>query len=111
LLLIADKNSSDSKNEQYIATFVEPPEDPASHSGTTYWINASQTFEQSGYRISCAGWFPPPPPITPSILETPENTGSMDKATIRIENIATGKVDYLYIQFMPNGEIISEVIR
>lgn len=109
--LVAGQNSSATTYVRQIAKFVEPPEDPAVFSGRTYMIGTGQTFEQDGYRISFEGWVPPPSPVTPSTVGPSGSVTIIDKATLRIENLSNGKIDYLYIQFLSNGETTSELIQ
>lgn len=109
-LLVAQSNGVANTINQ-IARFVGPPVDPIVFSRRTYLISANQTFEQNGYRIFFEGWGPPPPPVTPSTVEPYGDVMVIDKATLRIENLSTGKKDYLYIQFLSNGETESELIQ
>jgi hypothetical protein len=111
IALQVGQGNSDANYIKQIAKFAEPPEDPAVFSGRTYMIGASQTFKQDGYRISFEGWGPPPSPVTPSTVEPSGSVAVIDKATLRIENLSTGKIDYLYIQFLSNGQTTSELIQ
>jgi hypothetical protein len=109
-LSVGQSNSNENHIKQ-IAKFANPLEDPSVFIGRTYMIGASQTFEQDGYRISFEGWGPPPSPVTPPTVKPSGSVAVIDKATLRIESLSTGKVDYLYIQFLSNGETTSELIH
>jgi hypothetical protein len=110
MFLFVGNSGSDSYFNQQIAKFAEPPEEPSVHNGRTYMLGSPQIFEQDNYRISFEGWFPPPITI-PSTLTSSAKDEISDHATIRIESLTTGKIDYLYIQFLENGEITSELIQ
>lgn len=109
--LVAEPNSASTNYSRQIARFVEPPEDPAVISGRTYMIGTGQTFEQDGYKISFVGWVPPPSRVTPSTVGSTGDVTIVDEATLRIESISTGKIEYLDIRFLSNGETTSELIR
>ncbi len=98
---------SDSEMYYYngtVAKFVEPPEDPTVFSARTYMIGTTQTFEQDAYRISFEGWIPPPLSAASPTLDISKGTTVTDKVTLRLENTLSGKISYLYIQFLSNGD-------
>ncbi len=84
--------------------------DPDVHSKRTYRFGANQTFEQDDYRIFFYGWAPPPSSITPNPSQIPYNIAITVNATLYIENKSTRKINYLAIQFLPDGQIISKLI-
>jgi hypothetical protein len=108
--LVIDLASSDTAHVRKIAEYVEPPEDPEFVNGRTFLIGAGQSFEQDGYRVTF-GWAPPPQWITPTPIELPEGVTIDDKATIQIEDLSTGAISYIFIQFLSNGKITSQLIQ
>jgi hypothetical protein len=110
-LLITQGASNETYFDKLIARFVEPPEDPTDYARKTCNIGTAQVIEQGGYRISFEGWSPPPIPITTPTFELPTDVTITDKATLRIENLSSHEIEYLYIQFLSNGETASQLIK
>jgi hypothetical protein len=95
--------------DRLIAKFVEPPEDPSKFGITRYLISAGEVFDQEGYQISFEGWVPPPSISPTSAL--PGNSSVTERATLRIEDLASKQYSYLYIQFLSNGEVVGEIMK
>lgn len=112
LYLHIDQGAQDTNPmDRLIARFNDPPESSTLHSGRTYGPSSSQTYEQKGYRISFAGRFIPPLPVTFSTPEPPAGVTVTDQATLKIIEISSNQTTYLYIQLLSNGEIRGEMIR
>lgn len=123
-----------------IAQFVNPPEDPSVYNIRTYLLGTNQTVEQNGFHVSFVGWVSPPhtklsvtpsfensteipisdegvieslatpTPIVPLATDLPQGITVTNDATLEVEG-NSGKIYYIYVKFLSNGEITSVLLE
>ena len=135
LVLQVQQSSSESGFiELPIVRLTNPAEDLSVYDTRMYFLGVDQVFEQNGFRISFIGSGAPPVMnsagapgagegqpgstqatatpvvITPVATNLPQGVTVTEVATLKIED-ASGKIYYVYVQFLSNGEIVGALVK